>query len=94
MSKIRKVHNASFKLKVALSAIREDGTLEELALKYGVHRSQVGKWKNQLEKEGASLFESKHCQKKSNDSDSTAFLYEKIVQLTVERDFLAKVLDR
>ena len=94
MNKIRKVHSASFKLKVALAAIREDVTLDELALKFGVHRSQVGKWKAQLEKEGASLFESKRDAKKSNDSDLTPALYEKIGQLTVERDFLAKVLDR
>lgn len=94
MSKIRKNHSAAFKLKVALSAIRDEGTLEEIALKFGVHRSQVGKWKAQLEKEGVSLFETKRDPKNRKDADASAALYEKIGQLTVERDFLAKVLDR
>lgn len=94
MSKIRKNHSASFKLKVALAAIREDGTLDELALKFGVHRSQVSKWKVQLEKEGSSLFESKRDPKHRTGTDSATALYEKIGQLTVERDFLAKALDR
>lgn len=93
MSKIRKVHSAPFKLKVALSAIREEGTLDELASKFGVHRSQVGKWKTLLEKEGLSLFESPRDRKSTAEPSSTV-LYEKIGQLTVERDFLAKTLGR
>lgn len=93
MSKIRKIHSASFKLKVALAAIREDCTLDELALRFGVHRSQVGKWKALLEKDGASLFDNNRDRKNPQAPDPTSTLYEKIGQLTVERDFLAKTLN-
>ena len=93
MSKIRKNHSAAFKLKVALAALREEGSLEELAHKFGVHRSQVGKWKAHLETEALQLFEAKRGGKGDAKADPIPALYEKIGQLTVERDFLAKVLD-
>jgi len=76
MSKIRKNHSASFKHKVALAAIREEGTLAELGKRFGVHYTQVGKWKSLLEKEGSALFESQRSPKNRNGKDPTQPLYE------------------
>ena len=94
MSKIRKNYSASFKHKVALAALREEGTLVELGHRFGVHHTQVGKWKSLLEKEGASLFESKPDRHNRDQASQIRTLHEKIGQLTVERDFLAPILNR
>ena len=60
MSKIRKSHSAAFKYKVALEALKEQETVASLSQRFGVHVSQIQKWKSQLQKEGAHIFENKH----------------------------------
>jgi transposase len=93
MANVRKKHGVEFKAKVALAAVREDGTVAELSSRYGVHASQIHAWKKTVIDGVGSLF----SKGKAGPSDGItaddarlAKLYEKIGELTVERDFFRK----
>ena len=57
--KKRKVFTGEIKAKVALEAIRGVKTVNEIAQDFGVHPTQVGQWKKELQGQAAGLFEVK-----------------------------------
>lgn len=85
-----KVYTAEFKAKVALEAIRGDLTINELSSKYGIHSTQINRWKSQALACIKTGFTGK--QEKAHQSDRKLIdeLYRQIGQLTCENDFLKK----
>jgi transposase len=92
MANVRKKHGVDFKAKVALAAVREDSTVAELSSRYGVHASQIHAWKKTVIDGVGSLFAKGKGGASDNAiaEDARLAKYEKIGELTVERDFFRK----
>ena len=95
MKHTRKKHNAAFKAKVALAAIKGDRTVAELASAFGVHPNQIYSWKKQLLDGAVSVFEGGGAAAEGTVSEAQVdVLYRQIGQLKVENDFLARKLGK
>lgn len=91
----RKKHSPSFKFRVALAAVKGDKTITEICQDFEIAASLVHKWKKELLESGAELFAGSEKSSKSKKAESDKDkkirrLYEKVGQLTVDRDFLKK----
>lgn len=89
---MRKSYDAAFKVKVAIEAIKEQMTLQELAKKYAVHPVQVSQWKRQLLDGANELFErpNKKRAREREAEEERDRLLKTVGQLKVENDFLKK----
>jgi transposase-like protein len=88
--KTRKVFSGEFKAKVALEAVRGIKTVNEIAQDFGVHPTQVGQWKRELQEQAASLFEVRRGVRPVDQSASPERLYSEIGRLKMELDWLKK----
>ena len=93
MTRKRRNHSPEFKAKVALAAAKGDKTISELAQKYNLHANQITTWKKELLENAATIFANTSHAGKDN-AEEVDKLHAKIGQLTMENDFLAKVLGR
>jgi putative transposase len=90
MATQRKQYSAEFKARVALEALKGQKTMNELVGMYGVHPTQIIKWKNHLQSELPQLFSNRRDKRAQDQEALTAQLYQQIGQLKVEVDWLKK----
>ncbi len=86
----RKIFTAAFKAKVAIEALRGVKTANEIGQEFGVHPTQVGVWKKELESQADSVFDAKRGPKPMDPSLSAERLYSEIGRLKMELDWLKK----
>ena len=92
LNTIHRQHPAAFKTKVALDAIKEVKTLAELSSAYGVHTSQVRRWKETAINSLTTCFSEVQRIREQNQEELIQNLYQQIGQLKVELDWLKKKL--
>ncbi len=93
---MRKKHDATFKARVALEAVKGEKTIAQIASEYSVHGNQIGQWKKRLLEELPSLFSDRRKREEKESEVEIDELYRQIGQLKVELDWLkkkSKILD-
>lgn len=88
----RRRFDEAFKAKVALEALKEEKTLQELVEEYEVHPNQISSWKKQLLEGAPELFERKS--KKNQEFDQVKRreqeLYKQLGRAKYENEWLKK----
>ena len=90
----RRKFSAEFKAKVAIEAIKERSTIEQLAKKYELHPNQISAWKKEFLANAATVFTADEdvSNNKAQQEILLERLYSKIEQQKVEIDWLKKKL--
>jgi transposase len=90
MARKRTKYQAGFKAKVALAAVKEDRTVNELASKFDVHPTLVHGWKKQLLAGAESIFSAGVKTAAVDAEVQQSELYEQIGRLKMELEWLKK----
>lgn len=88
--KLRRQHPPAFKAKIAIEAIKEQRTIAELASQYGIHPTQITKWKKKALEGLSELFSEGQKNRLKQDDELIQQLYNQVGKLQVERDWLKK----
>jgi transposase len=89
---MRKNYDKQFKAKVAMEALREESTIQELAKKYDVHPNQISLWKKQAIEGLPELFEraGKRTEKEKELENERENFLTLLGEMKLENSFLKK----
>lgn len=89
---MRKHYTATFKAQVVQELLKEDKTIAQIAAEYGVHPSQLNKWKSRALHDLPSLFEEEDslAALKASHEEHLNKLYAEIGKLTTQVAWLKK----
>ncbi|MCI5830978.1 MAG: transposase [Treponema sp.] len=92
MGRTRQSFSKDFKAKVALEELREESTIQEIAVKHGVHPNQISQWKAQAIAGMADIFErpNKKSEETRRQEEKESEYLKPIGEQKVELDFLKK----
>lgn len=89
---MRKKFEAGLKSKVALEAFKGEKTLAQISSEYGVHANIISRWKQELLKGVAGVFNNRNGRQDNGQEEKIENLYKSIGELKVENDWLKKKL--
>ena len=90
---MRKRYKAKQKAQIVLEMLKEERTVAQISSEYGIHTSQLYKWKNQALEGLPNLFEEDHPSEKAlraKHEQQLAELYAEIGRLTTQLNWLKK----
>ena len=87
---MRRQHDAAFKARVALEAIKGEKTIAQIASEYSVHPNQIRQWRQRLLEELPQVFSDRRQRAEQDSEELQAELYRQIGQLKVEVEWLKK----
>lgn len=91
MKATRRRHDATFKARVALEALKGIKPIQQIAKEYEIHPAQAAAWKKTLQERMAQVFDRDAGFHEAGNFDrEREELHSKIGQLTIEVDFLQK----
>lgn len=85
-----KKYSTAEKMKVAIEAIKGELTYAQISSKYGVHATQINRWRQQALQAIESNFSGGHAKAIVNQDELVAQLYQQIGKLTTECEWLKK----
>lgn len=88
----RRKHSGQLKARVAVEAIAGHKTVNEISAEYGVHASQIHKWKKQALKHLPEVLDDNRRSRRDAHEAEQSRLYQQIGQLTMEVEYLKKKL--
>jgi transposase len=86
----RRKFTGDFKARVALEAIKEQETINQIAARHEVHPHQVTQWKQQLLRQASAAFDQPAALSQANGMEEE--LYAQIGRLKMELEWLKKKL--
>jgi len=86
----RRRHDAAFKARVALEALRGIKTIQQIAQEYDLHPVQVSDWKKIVQERLASVFDPSAAPDTGGFEKERIELQSKIGELTIKLDFVTK----
>lgn len=90
MTRQRRRFSADFKAHVALEALREQKTINELASEFGVHPNLIREWKKQALSELPQVFSSRRAAAEKTQEEERERMFHQIGQLHYELAWLKK----
>ena len=90
MKEKRRMHDAKFKAKVAIEALRERETVNELAVKYQIAPAMISRWKKAFIENSHAAFDAPKSDEAAFEKQKDRYL-RKIGDLEMQLDFAKRV---